>query len=1537
MRSLVCAVAGLSASLVVASPLTYATRSVNIRAGVVVIDSQQIAGGFPANWSPHVLYNLDSNKVLKPGGWNFYNPYAPSAYTTSTASRWTAINALYGAPAVNAGDRVTKRNAAYWEVRLSAVTESQLANYDFLHLSAYGFTALNSLERERLRRFIEAGGTLWVDFRQDARPSPSVNFDFGNPFPLGFALNSGNLGFTPDTDFSHPIMNVPFAMNTTDVATMESDTTLGIRDIDFAALGYPDLANLQSASEGEYNQMLPISVDQRGTKIAVGQVGQGYMVVTSRGVGYSVNRVIDQTGTLQVNGSSNAVQPSFDRSSDAGSKLVYNMVSLGSSFGQTGKGASKTNSGFLDVGAPAIKRFNSTETVAGAGSSFRYNPPAIYRGLVITVSDSQVFAYDADPGSDLDGDGNPDDGIVDFALGADRDLVWSSQALTAPISPPTAVEVPDGAVVNQITVVDGQGRLVAFDAFPSAPGTTVPPVGVANPPTPAEIDSTVAGPGPYAPTFHEGLYYIGDQIQSGLSSIGRVWVVRARDLASPGGNWAIGSNTSPVFGRTSGSPTVGYIPIADGSGGLDRVVYLPTRPNVNPGANSTAAIHSLWAGARGEKPFSWVIQGGFLRVITRAHLNGLRVYIPGGNDPLGLRLTILDDSGNPLSAAQMHNLFDGQVADVGGFLNIRFRAGQSIPNSYGVRLDYTVDWGVGTPGYGLQVLRTQLFLPDDDARRRRILGNIALSPEGVVHVVHADPSATNTTGGSYYAFREEKRGEFRMLNRYELHPAHTMALNGAPAFQQAETLFDTDPVTTIAPPILGGSFRGLTYRSGPSVHKGLVYVMARGVKGGFVPCSILMAFNANPTPAEIVVGNVTGSFSIVQPDLARSNNKTTPNVYVSLTQNQFLYEKETGAEKGVIRIDSLMTTTRGFVGNSISRSQPIILRQSGQPDRVIQPDATGSLWSPLEWYSVFHGSETQAPPVGSGRTIFFSASSLLPWFVRNGFGIPIPTAPEAVLYGINAAISPNDPFLVGNAVRPWQKQLYQFKITPTFQGNPNFQWPQTEGIQDFDDWALRVLQTSMGSTTDLALGVAAGENSIVGWSDRGYTTFSKADYVVCDEGRLARFDANGNPIWTIDNSGRSGIWSDSGNAQTRRPLVRPTRAYSINAREMAVVDTGGNRIIRLDYSGRETRSIERFITDVDVPGFEENETRELRQPRDVLVYTTRESNPPLVNGRPSELWIHYLIADAGNKRLIELIDRYELDPVTGRNRGAVLDGSNNPQLGVLIWHSGSELRNKSYVYNSLSRIWIPSGPTTGRWVVAAGIGDAMPTRVDVGIDAPTAGTNPREDQSGNGGIVVLDGANTIVINEVTVPALGANVYFDPSAGTFNSTAQLQRVKRLGNLRSVTMRNVVDQTLGPRTAIMFADSEGVFEIMQSAPNGPWVVRWMITREAYKYTRRDLANVPTGQNARDFTPMYAKRLDNGDVLVVNGYYGSKLNGSQFTGEILQLNGEVAPDNLPTTEGFGFARTNLGFKLTSIKAELPPVQGARGIVLPVFVDRK
>jgi hypothetical protein len=310
-----------------------------------------------------------------------------------------------------------------------------------------------------------------------------------------------------------------------------------------------------------------------------------------------------------------------------------------------------------------------------------------------------------------------------------------------------------------------------------------------------------------------------------------------------------------------------------------------------------------------------------------------------------------------------------------------------------------------------------------------------------------------------------------------------------------------------------------------------------------------------------------------------------------------------------------------------------------------------------------------------------------------------------------------------------------------------------------------------------------------------------------------------------------------------------------------------------------------------------------------------------------------LIADSGNKRLIQVVDRYVADPSTREVLNPVEDVTNVQQLGILTWHSPSNYTGKQFNYNSVARVFNPS---TSRFTYAGGIGNATPTPAGLGLDTPTTSTS-REAMSGNGGIVLFDGAQTVVIHEFTVPAIPANTFYNETTQTFTSAALAQRVKPIGSVTSVTMR-YVSQGGQTRLAVMFTDSSGVYEIYQPTVGQdlPWIARWELPREMYRSMRRDTGtNVPTTANPRDLTAMFARRLDSGEVIVVNGYLGKTRGVTPFTGEVVVLNGDFDPGLDNSQPGFDFGKQNFGFSSLSVRLQLSTLTGVRNITAPVFAD--
>ena len=210
------AVLGAVASVAVAAsqPLPYAQSRTTIRAGTLLIESQRIGlgAGVPANIAPHLWYNLDLDPTVIPASWTFDNPLGQTQMTADVQNRWLSTPGAGVIPLV--GSRLGKAHAAYWEIHLASVSDESLAEFDVLNLTVNGVLSLNSIEREKLRKFVDQGGVLWVDLVNDA----ALGLDLANGTPYGFSWMVSVLPL--EANLSHPLMSSPNPIRLVDLDLM---------------------------------------------------------------------------------------------------------------------------------------------------------------------------------------------------------------------------------------------------------------------------------------------------------------------------------------------------------------------------------------------------------------------------------------------------------------------------------------------------------------------------------------------------------------------------------------------------------------------------------------------------------------------------------------------------------------------------------------------------------------------------------------------------------------------------------------------------------------------------------------------------------------------------------------------------------------------------------------------------------------------------------------------------------------------------------------------------------------------------------------------------------------------------------------------------------------------------------------------------------------------------------------------------------------------------------------------------------------------
>lgn len=1584
----VLALAASTITMVLAQPVTYSTDTVAVKAGVVLL--RDGANNIIPSGAPHIWGILDGDKSIKPADWRFQSGTGNGVLTTGAALRFGGA----------AGSPINKTYAPYWEVDLRAVSVEDILKFDVLQISLVGNAVLTTSDRELLREFVDKGGLLWVDFADNLASVDGIN---NLPSPVVSRIAPAGPGAFIQVNPFHPLVLGPNQLSLADVYSMTNGASTQV--LDPFTLGASPVAPILNGAVRDSLRIEPVATSDNSAVIAVSQVGDGFVLMTTR----AMSRIINRDLSGGPNNGLVMLAPRRDGAYTAGAKLVMNALAMRSRYASAAAGSRNSSSTGVTIGVPAIREFAAP---AFAGQKGR---PVLANGRLIATSGGTVYIYDADPRNDVDRDGNADDGLAD-PVGSSYDRVWSSSNLGT-ISEPTYVEVPGASIAEQIWVQSADGRVHGFDLNQVGTFTNVAPFATIDPPG----TSPAAQPKLYAPTAHEGILYVADAAGA-LADSGRLWMVNVRmaaDIATGGGtvnearnvdddgnvigNYAWGNaSASGSFRPPAGSASVAYIPIPDSSGGLDLVAYVSTQRQ--PASNTPAGLTSLRLGARGEIPEGVGISGTAVNLTTRAAASAARILnVTGNRAPKGLSVRVFLN-GQIQSAAQMATYFTGVVLQPSpGVIQLQIQPAQlgawdwdgtATPNNTAddafYRVDYLIDWTVGVNSPN-SFVRGAILFPDQTTPLLDMVTAPAVAPSGNVGLILSGPN-----GGSFYNILESGQGGFLVRGRFEFHSAITSLGALGTVASYPPSLVDEDDLVRLVPPI--NAPMSQIRPSGIAVSQNSFIVTANGVKnlGPFtIPTAAMLSFESSPEDLEITVdlGTAQGAISVRQPDMAKSGYAASPAFFAFMNPAEFTVEPIPNSTRARIRMNSLASRNlRGLIQNCLANNLPIMINRNGQTDTIYEPEAPSNngvffrgfasgRWSQLNWYTIMNGYNAQVGPVIAGERILVGGASFLPSLVVSGFGAP-PTGLDGLLFGIDRAISPDDTHLVSTAARPWVSQLYSLRvngpITPfvfnNVAGAKSVRWPQFNGITDIDDLRIRILQASILGESQF-FGLAAGEGSIAITSDVNTTLFKRSDFVLADAGRMSRFDPSGNPLWSIESTSELGT-NQPNIAERARQLSSPNRVYPDGANGYVFVDPGNNLVARMDAAGRETRSISKIKFHEDVfattdparpeqspRGQGPNEAKLLRNPQDVAFWTTYVTAADVQRLFPSEgayrtytneKWDNWLIADAGNNRVVQLIDRYMLDG-NGRVTGVVRyidrtdsEDPNNltPAFGILWWHSPEEFTGKRYAYNSIGRTTVDVGGTP-RTAYALGFNNVQPSRKTFGLDTTpsAAGDNP----GGYGGAIIYDGPQTKVINEIIVPASPANVLMGTLGPNFafNLPARAAQTIKVSGLTSVTVK-YKDFGTGPVLTVMLSTDRGVFEVVEFPSAGPglpptWRVVWQLPVEVYEFIRRPVgvfASYTLGQlseNPQGFRPMHARRLDSGDVLIVNGYSGTKKDTSQFDGEVLIIDGSIGNPADPRLPSYDVNRQNFGFNSLSVKFELPPVQGIRGIFRPVFAERQ
>jgi hypothetical protein len=1543
------------ASVLLADGRGYEPRLAPVYAGVITFGANDTAVR-----DVYTFYALDMRSDLKPTGLSFLNPLAPAG--------------------------TGRDQKSYWLVDLSRVSDSQLAQYRILLLSRTNLVGMTIEMREKLRRFVDGGGVLWIDL-------PTAGSTGELFFPrLRFGAGTGTLNFV---NLNHPLLHGYYTLTPQDVAR------LGARGRGFGG---------GTVTVDEPSLQPVAGIDAYNLVIVAGHYGAGRIVVSAAGIAAALNApMVRSDGTPPDRARTYRLEavPALEL------KFAYNLVRWASASTVESFSMRRSNAVPERFGAPlgiAWKDKNLTFT--------RQNGAAImYGGLVLVSAGGRLICYDAYPMRDLDDDGRTDDGIRDLEEGETFDKVWEVQIGGNNLSSPVIVETPKGTQVVVSTGTDVRG----YWLLPRDPATGVilgagqqvwsvsPPVSASAPvlpnhpiPAPIVIENMLIVPVTLTNTARPSAGFYALDLGDGTNP--RYITTDQQNVLDP--QWYQPRRTS--VGEWLLPPAAGYVPNRAQGGGSDLVVYFGTRRDISgQGTQTMDGVQAFWLGAKGEQlvpQFSGRAPNGYLhcRITGQA-----RIYADP-NSPLRPRVYEVDSSGRIVEITVDCQFNSGQAGRV-------YFGGVNSQKQY--YIDYYIDWATATnPSV---MMRSFLNLPamaSTGTQPPNQLKGFTLGSNGILYITTGtEGNEPNIANGNLIAVLEQwsssggRGGGSILLWRWQSHGGYKQPVPGQPNPTLVPPALNwwepNSNLSRFLAPILNFDYlflesrnfnypfrRGLnfTFTEAPVYANGVVYALGKGTVrlGGFItiPYLVVLAFDAEPEYFLVDLGSPISSespISITQRDYARSGPNRADsvpnplNAQTSLTFNPQQPDPliNVDYQSGQIRLSGFKQAPSGGSLDLLSApsiSQPVVV-SVGTYTGLIDPDRnpanlneklyTGK-WNNLLWYAVLLGEEVQGPPIIAGDILYLPVQVGLP----PGFGN------RRLVSGILGLTTEPHRYQPDIAARGAQAGTIPF---PNLGYGSVIRWPFVDDLVNDVDITrnpfafLREFFTRFAQSLpfDGAISpISAGEGLLLISTGDGVQVYNRQTTLIADEGRLLEVDLAGQVVWGSENTQlefATGVFVPS---FAKYPLTPNARVYRYGENQLLIVEPERNRIAILDRAGEEVRTITGFLPDLvptrdpntgEMTGLidlrDPNAARRgllgsnyvsgmpatLRNPTDVTVWTEfvpDARNPYAVRSSTGwEYWIHYTIADAGNNRMVDIVDRFVVDPRTF----AVGEPVWHPQLqlpmtGVLYWMTPTVKEGQGYRYVGAQRFEYWDGRQT-RIGFATLVQNVM-----------VRGNNPAiEPSTPEAGMIILQ-----LVDTSSGQAVDRTLYIRQMRLPDGTVVPL-----LAPVAIDTSKRSLANEDNRGLFLLVTTSTGIYELQVPLTGNigdTLPVTWMFTNEAYSLgVRRRLdgqrLQTEDGDPASPprqpilFKPQQARYLFNGNVLIVNGYGGSTVvvndrGGEElvdFPGEVLELRARDfnLNDNDPT-DG-----TLLGFGYNSIlwsTADRPKMSGSYALRKPSSADR-
>ena len=163
---------------------------------------------------------------------------------------------------------------------------------------------------------------------------------------------------------------------------MEMDGSPGFMAVDPANCGGASPTPILETLQPEFGQFQTVASDPSGTLIGVARIGDGFLVVTARGVADALNKGLFNPNRAPDPNNQQffAEAPALDAQSNAAAALIVNAINLGSSYHESFFGSRKQNASPSIFTPPFCEHFlRRCPSARAAETSF---PPRLIRACL---------------------------------------------------------------------------------------------------------------------------------------------------------------------------------------------------------------------------------------------------------------------------------------------------------------------------------------------------------------------------------------------------------------------------------------------------------------------------------------------------------------------------------------------------------------------------------------------------------------------------------------------------------------------------------------------------------------------------------------------------------------------------------------------------------------------------------------------------------------------------------------------------------------------------------------------------------------------------------------------------------------------------------------------------------------------------------------------------------------------------------------------------------------------------------------------------